>query len=1025
MLLSRAQEWNQIMNRPISYLRPLAATLALAAGQAASADIQWRSAAFLEDPVFVLAPLGAQLRAQLPQDEGKKRIVVSFSEPLTDGMRRDLADRGLEVLNYLGDRSYFATVTDQTDTVAIERDVRALRGVQEIQPDAKLDPNLIMRSIPEYAVVADTAVPTIAGYVVFHQDVSVDEQRDIMHGLGMTIRSHFRSINGVAAHGTADQLEALAWVDEVQWVELPIPTLSTSNVENRVNTQSDVANSAPYNLTGEGITAFIYDGGSILSSHRDFEGRATVIPQDTSGLSQHATHVAGTVGSGFSSPEPGMAPNVEIVSAGFEFDFTGTFLYSNPGDIEADYSVAFNQFGADISNNSIGTNTAPNGFDCSITGDYGVTSAVIDGLVRGSVTNGEPIRIVWANGNERQTTRCGSTYSTTAPPAGAKNHITVGATNADNNTITSFTSWGPVDDGRLKPDISGPGCQSGGDGGVTSLSDDGGYATLCGTSMAAPTVTGVAVLMLEHHRDLFPTISDPRNSTIKVLLAHNAEDLGNVGPDYQFGYGSVKAVDTVEFMSTRQYGEREVSQGESVNYTIPVAAGESEFQVTIAWDDAPATPNIANALVNNLDLVVISPSGQRFYPWTLNPASPGSPAVRTQVDSINNIEQVTVDNPEAGEWSVRVEGTSVPVGPQPFSIAADGPIDTFNVFGVNLVSTVPDLVEPGTELAVQAQVVAFGQSLVPGSVELNYRFASDDEFSTIAMTNTSGNDFVAILPMVNCDDVPEFFVTAQGSDAGLIQSPASGSYTFDVGVEDLIVLDAFETESGWVVNADGADTATTGAWNRMNPEATTAQPEDDTTDNGSIAWVTDGRAGGSQGEFDIDGGFTTLTSPVFELTGEDSSMVSYSRWYNNSTGAAPSADTFLIEVSNDNGASWTTLEEVGPVQESTGGWISVSYRIADFVALTDSVRFRFTASDLFDGSIVEAAIDDFRIDNVGCTSVDIPCPTDVDESGSVDIEDLLAVLRAFDVNADGDTDGDNDTDIEDLLAVLREFGNDC
>lgn len=1013
------------MNVRTTTLGSFAAALALVAGSTASADIQWRSADFIDAPFAIALPLDQQIRSLTPE-EGVQHVLVEFNAPVTDSIRETLTQNGVTVLDYLGEYAFFARVSADANAQAIAASVGSLTSVRRIPADAKLDPALILRNIPDHAVVAGrgTNDPTVAGYIVFHKDVTIEAQRELMDTMGFTIRSHFHSINGLVAHGSVGALEALSLEDSVQWVELPIPTLTTNNTENRVNTQSDVANAAPYNLTGQGVTAFIYDGGAILSSHSDFTGRAVVMPQDTSGISNHATHVAGTVGAAASGPEPGMAPNVGIVSAGFEFDGSGTFLYSNPGDLEADYAAAFTTFGADVSNNSIGTNTAPNGFDCGITGDYGVTSAVIDGVVRGSVTNGQPIRVVWANGNERQTTRCGSTYNTTAPPAGAKNHITVGATNSNNDTITSFTSWGPVDDGRIKPDISAPGCQSNGDGGVRSTSSSGGYDTLCGTSMAAPTVTGVVALMIEHHRNLFPTIDDPRNSTIKALLAHNAADFGNPGPDYQFGYGSVKAVDTIDFMSTRQYGEAEVEQGASVNYDINVAPGESEFQVTIAWDDAPASPGITNALVNNLDLVVVSPSGERFFPWTLNPASPSSNAVRTQADSVNNIEQVTVNNPEAGVWSVQVVGTNVPVGPQPYSIVADGPIDAFNIFGIDLVSSVPELVAPGDSFDVEVDIVAFGQDLVSNTVLLNYRFDDQEAYTQVSMTNTSGTAFMGTIPAVNCDDTPQFFISAVGTEAGLVQSPASGAYSFGVGVEEVLVNDGLESDLGWVVNPDGTDDATTGAWNRMNPEGTAAQPEDDTTAAGVNAWVTDGRAGNGLGDFDIDNGSTTLLSPVYEIADKPDATISYNRWYSNSTGASPSADTFVIEITNNNGASWTTLEIVGPTN-ANGGWINATFRVADFVTPTDQVRLRFIASDLGDGSLVEAAIDDIVLDNVGCTPVDTGCAEDLDGSGTVDISDLLALLASFEADAGGDITGDGNTDISDLLQLLAVFDQPC
>src|SRR5262249_44876022 len=152
------------------------------------------------------------------------------------------------------------------------------------------------------------------------------------------------------------------------------------------------------------------------------------------------------------------------------------------------------------------------------------------------------VRSVWAAGNERQGTRCNiqggvnyNGYRKIAPPGPSKNHITVGALNSNDSSMTSFSSWGPTDDGRLKPDISGPGCQSNDDNGVTSTQPGGGYTALCGTSMACPTVVGVSALIIEDYRAHFPSRPEFRNSTLKAFLAHTARDLLTPGPDYQTG----------------------------------------------------------------------------------------------------------------------------------------------------------------------------------------------------------------------------------------------------------------------------------------------------------------------------------------------------------------------------------------------------------------------------------------------------------------------------------------------------------
>ncbi|MDH3786724.1 MAG: S8 family serine peptidase, partial [Acidobacteriota bacterium] len=229
------------------------------------------------------------------------------------------------------------------------------------------------------------------------------------------------------------------------YVEPPLPPFDELNDSARTIIGAQAAQDPPHGLTGAGVSVLVYDGGK-MASHPDFGTRLTIGMSDTAGISDHSTHVGGTIGGdGTSSTGQyrGMAPAVDLVSYGFEQEggLQQGFLYTDPGDLEADYTEALALYGVDLSNNSIGTNTAPNGYPCEWEGNYGATGALIDEIVRGSL--GDPFRVIWANGNERQgSARCGSTYLTTAPPACAKNHITVGAMNSNDDSTTDFTSWG-------------------------------------------------------------------------------------------------------------------------------------------------------------------------------------------------------------------------------------------------------------------------------------------------------------------------------------------------------------------------------------------------------------------------------------------------------------------------------------------------------------------------------------------------------------------------------------------------------
>jgi hypothetical protein len=165
------------------------------------------------------------------------------------------------------------------------------------------------------------------------------------------------------------------------------------------------------------------------------------------------------------------------------------------------------------------------------------------------------------------------------------------------------------------------------------------------------------------------------------------------------------------------------------------------------------------------------------------------------------------------------------------------------------------------------------------------------------------------------------------------------------------------------------DNATTGVWERVDPTATvngitTVQPEDDHTPNpGALCFVTDG-SGGAQGDFDVDGGKTTLTSPLLDLTGYGTVTLRYYRWFTNDTGNSPNEDPWVVEVSSDGGTNWIGLEGT-TVSERI--WKLMEFNLEEHINVTDQVRVRFIASDNGGGSVVEAAVDDVQILLTGVT----------------------------------------------------------
>ena len=620
---------------------------------------------------------GTELLVDLIQrstEPGNRHVLIRFDRPPGDAARSDLADAGVHVLSPLGGASYVARLDHASLHPAAVLQASNVLELRDIEPVWKLDPSLTSGEAPRWALSganARSANPDIPVYLMLHQGIDFDRSADDVatRALGRRVSS-MTSINAMVAIVPFDMVWTLAEDDRVLYVEPALPQLRTQNDSNRVITEVNTLQASPYGLDGSGVSVMVYDGGK-SALHGDFGGRLT--QRDASGTSDHGTHVSGTIGgdgSGSGGTHRGMAPACIIESYGFEQEggLSEGFLYTDPGDIEADYGDAINNHGCVLANNSIGTNTASNGFPCEWTGNYGVTSNLIDHVARGGL--GGDIRIVWANGNERSTSNCGNEFNTTAPPACAKNHITVGALNSNDDSVTYFTSWGPTDDGRIKPDVSAPGCQSDGDGGVTSCSSGGGYSSKCGTSMASPTVCGISALILQDWRAQYPERPDMAGHTLKALLAHTAFDGGNIGPDCKYGYGSVRAQAAIDHLRMDNIAEKTITDGETQEVLIFVEQGQSTVKATIAWNDVPGTPLVEPSLVNNIDLKIIGPDGITHWPWTLVPGDPGAPAVRNGPDSLNNIEQVQIDNAQPGVYRVVISGTSIAEGPQQYGLQA-------------------------------------------------------------------------------------------------------------------------------------------------------------------------------------------------------------------------------------------------------------------------------------------------------------------------------------------------------------------
>lgn len=456
----------------------------------------------------------------------------------------------------------------------------------------------------------------------------------------------------------AAALDALNAVPGVEWVSsVPGPD-KPDNVVSQQRIRADIIQEAPLLLDGAGVTFGVWEANGVPYLHEDFTDNLTVVDADVP-VSDHATHVTGTlIGTGAGSAN----------ARGFATGAT-VRAFSADADIPEMYSNALAGL-TQLSNHSYGTRTGWDNSDgpwvdrgAELFGAYSAFSYFWDDVVTGT-----GLVIFKSAGNDRNEGPDGAAgprrdgpYDTIEHRAAAKNLITIGALN-DNDTMSSFSSWGPVDDGRVKPDLCANGV------GLRSTLPGNAYDNMSGTSMATPSACGAGGLLYQHYRNIHN--ADPAAATLKALMIHAADDLGRPGPDYEFGWGIIDAEESAELISEGLFREGTATTTTVVRYTVQVPENLDTLKATLVWTDVPGSPSAQVALVNDLDLALVDPDGNVYFPWVLDKNTPDADAT-TGRNSVDNVEQVVVPSPVAGEWTLRVTGFLVPSGPASFTVVSE------------------------------------------------------------------------------------------------------------------------------------------------------------------------------------------------------------------------------------------------------------------------------------------------------------------------------------------------------------------
>ncbi|MBL8863164.1 MAG: choice-of-anchor B family protein [Planctomycetes bacterium] len=281
----------------------------------------------------------------------------------------------------------------------------------------------------------------------------------------------------------------------------------------------------------------------------------------------------------------------------------------------------------------------------------------------------------------------------------------------------------------------------------------------------------------------------------------------------------------------------------------------------------------------------------------------------------------------------------------------------------------PEVVSPAGQ-AIAVEILAAPGVLQAGSAKLHVDLGTG--WSEIPLAPQPGGTWLASFPPAACGADLSWYLSARTNTGRTWTAPRGAptlvAHATAAQAQTMHLVDRLESPGAWSASAPGDD-ATDGLWVHGDPNGSRAQPEDDHTFAGVNCWFTGQAPPQVQvGYADVDGGRTTLRSPVYDLSLLADPVISYWRWYSNAIGGGtPHEDVFQVDVSNDGGATWTPVETVGPTgPDVTGGWRQHQFRVADFVPPTSQVRLRFVASDLGNPSTIEAAIDDLAIADVVC-----------------------------------------------------------
>jgi PKD repeat protein/subtilisin family serine protease len=564
--------------------------------------------------------------------DGREYGVVTFHDILTDQEIQALSERSVRVLEFIGGSEYLLSIPEGIDALPV-----AATSVRGVGMEEKMRGGWIDE-------IGDDDFVEV--FVRYFADIPPGRVAELLRQQGLRVLNLVDLMPVARVMTTAEDILRLAvqpWVQYIETVpgnskpDYVIPGLLAGA------NQLQSANRLPY--TGRGVLVGLGDDG-LIGPHIDLEGRVNHLKEVTAMPSNgiHGDLVAGLLaGAGNRRPaHQGLAPGAGLLV------FDGMDVLLQAAQWHENQELALTCIAL-----SDGCNEP-----------YNLLASLAD---RQSFQYKSLLHIFSAGNAGQEDCGYGAGAGWGNITGGAKvskNGVTVGNTDAEDQ-IVSNSSRGPAPDGRIKPDVCAPGTA------VVSTLPDHEYGTLNGTSASAPVVAGITAQLIEAWRD-WTNGETPPSALLKAILLNTAEDLGTPGPDFRYGFGRVNAAKAFADLKDEAYVSGMVGHDEQTQFTIEVPPGLDQLKILLYWHDREASPFAAKALVTDLDLKIMSPSGTTFLP--LVPQHSPDPEQLAQAsvpgrDSINNAEQIILPQPTAGTYTLTVQGTLVPLGAQPFVVS--------------------------------------------------------------------------------------------------------------------------------------------------------------------------------------------------------------------------------------------------------------------------------------------------------------------------------------------------------------------